>query len=155
MHAYIPYTFFKTTFTLDFPFANIEIALNFSINYFCANCLYQPLPESPSRQRSFYTRQSGKEYSAKGSLPSIFFVHSANTLPSVEKHSIKKNTRQIKNHKPRPPKKEQKQFFKLWEQLSIHYHYPTHHTVIFLLFLNQIYMFCEWWNSNSQHFSRT
>jgi hypothetical protein len=44
----------------------------------------------------------GKEHSAnissaKGSLPSAFFGHSAKNLPSVKKHSAKKNTRQIKN----------------------------------------------------------
>jgi hypothetical protein len=57
----------------------------------------------------------GKEHSAnilsaKGSLPSTFFGHSAKTLPSVEKYSAKKNTRQIKNRKKQ---KNSKTFFKL------------------------------------------
>jgi hypothetical protein len=42
---------------------------------------------------------SAKISSAKGSLPSAFFGHSAKTLPSVKKQSAKKNTRQIKNRK--------------------------------------------------------
>jgi hypothetical protein len=55
----------------------------------------------------------GKEHSAnissgKGSLSSTFFGHSAKTLPSIKKHSAKKNTRQIKNEKI---KKNSKTFF--------------------------------------------
>ena len=52
---------------------------------------------------------SAKISSAKGSLPSVFFGHSAKTLPSVKKHSAKKNTRQINNRKL---KKTTKHFFK-------------------------------------------
>jgi hypothetical protein len=51
-----------------------------------------------------------KEHSAKGSLPSTFFGHSAKTLPTVKKHSVNKNTRQIKNRKNL--KKTAKHFFK-------------------------------------------
>jgi hypothetical protein len=90
----------------------------------------------------------GKEYSANillanGSLSNTFFGHSVNTLPSVEKHSANKSTRQIKKHK-----KQQIIFFKkIREQLPNHFHCHTHRPIIFTIF-NQIYMFCEWWDSN-------
>jgi hypothetical protein len=47
------------------------------------------------------TRQKtlGKYFIGKGFFAEYFFRHSAKTLPSVEKHSAKKNTRQIKNKK--------------------------------------------------------
>ena len=48
-------------------------------------------------------KHSANILSANGSLPSTFFGHSAKTLPSVEKHPAKKNTRQIKDRKK--PKK--------------------------------------------------
>jgi hypothetical protein len=49
----------------------------------------------------FYTRQRilGKHFIGKGFFADYFFGHSAKSLPSVEKHSVMKNTRQIKNHK--------------------------------------------------------
>jgi hypothetical protein len=56
-------------------------------------------------------KHSANILSAKGSLPSTFFGHSAKTLTSVEKHSAKKKTRQIKNRKKF--KKTAKHFFKL------------------------------------------
>jgi hypothetical protein len=79
-----------------------------------------------------------KEYSANilsanGFLPSTFFRHSAKNLPSVKKHSAKKNNRQIKNHNPPPPKKNSKTFFKLCEHLSNTSHYHTHRPIIFSL----------------------
>jgi hypothetical protein len=87
----------------------------------------------------------------------LFFGHSAKILPSVEKHSAKKSTRQSKNHKK--PKKTVKTFFKLWKQLSKHYSlYHTHSLTFFTIILNQsnqIYMFCEWWDSNSRPLSHT
>jgi hypothetical protein len=57
----------------------------------------------------------------------VLFWHSAKTLPSIEKHSTKKSTRQIKNRK-----KNKKHFFKkLQEQLSNPTYYITHRSVIF------------------------
>jgi hypothetical protein len=53
-------------------------------------------------------KHSANILSAKGSLSSTFFGHSAKTLPSVEKQSAKKSTRQIKNYKK--PQKTAKHF---------------------------------------------
>jgi hypothetical protein len=79
-----------------------------------------------TRQSLCRVLHSANILSAKGSLLSTFFGHSAKTLPNVENHSAKKRTRQIKNHK-KP--KNSKTFFKLWEQLSNHYPlpYPSHY----------------------------
>jgi hypothetical protein len=53
------------------------------------------------------------KYLINNTLPDL------SSLSSVEKHSAKKNTREIKNRKKTP--KNSKTFFKLWEQLSNHY----------------------------------
>jgi hypothetical protein len=80
--------------------------------------------------------------SAKSFLPSTFSDNSANTLPSVEKHSANKSTQQIKNRKN---PKNSKTFLKLWEQLSNHYPFTIPIALsVFTIILNQIYMFCEW-----------
>jgi hypothetical protein len=68
--------------------------------------MHEALPKSryllsvyDTRQMPFYTRQSlcRDILSAEGFLPSTY-------LPSVEKHSSKKNTRQIKNRNPKNSK---------------------------------------------------
>jgi hypothetical protein len=51
--------------------------------------------ECNTRQRTLGKDFIGKEFFAE----CFFFGHSAKTLPSVKKHSTKKNTRQIKNRK--------------------------------------------------------
>jgi hypothetical protein len=121
---------------------------------FFAECLRHSAKTILHSVKSLSSVTLGKEYSAnilsaKDSLPSTFFGHSVKSLPSVEKHSTNKNTRQIKNHKK--PQKIAKHFFNYVNQLSNHY--PI--TIIialsfFTINLNQIYMFCEWWDSNSQ-----
>ena len=77
--------------------------------------------ERYTRQRVLY-----KHFIGKGFFVEYFFGRSAKTLPNVEKHSAKKSTRQIKNHKKTQKKQN---IFKLWEQLSNHYPlpYPSHY----------------------------
>lgn len=60
-----------------------------------------------------------------------FFRHLKKILPSVEQHSAKKNTQQIKK-----TKKNSKHFLKIYVNKC----HP------FLPFFNQIFMFCEWWD---------
>jgi hypothetical protein len=66
-----------------------------------------PLPES----RSLSSVTLGKHFIAKSFLSNTFFRHSTKTLLSVENHSAKKSTRQIKNRKKTP--KNCKTFFKI------------------------------------------
>jgi hypothetical protein len=78
------------------------VVINVLVLQFIWLYVHLSLPESHSLPSFYFTL--GKEHSAnilsaKSSLPSTFFGHSAKTLPSVEKHSAKKNTRQIKNRK--------------------------------------------------------
>jgi hypothetical protein len=73
----------------------------------------------------------------------LFFGHSAKTLPSVKKHSAKKNTRQIK--KIEKIKKKQQNIFKILGTTL--QPYPTTLLValsFFTIILNQTYMFCKW-----------
>jgi hypothetical protein len=75
--------------------------------------------------------------SAKGSLPSTFFRHCWKALGKLR---IEKT-----------PKKRQNIFKIIGTTLQ-----PLHIITIYIalsfftIILNQIYMFCEWWNSNSQ-----
>jgi hypothetical protein len=113
---------------------------------------------SPTLDKGNFTLGKAKEYttnilSVNGSLSSTFFGHSAKTLSSVEKHSAKKSTRQINNRKKL---KKQQNIFKITGTTL--QPLPIITLLIALLFftiiLNQIYMFCEWWDSNSQTLSR-
>jgi hypothetical protein len=68
---------------------------------FFAECFFRTLGKDFAECQKALGKEkhSAKISSANGSLPSAFFGHLAKTLPSVKKHSAKKNTRQIKNRK--------------------------------------------------------
>jgi hypothetical protein len=135
------------------PLSGLSLDLNRTHQAFAALCwlglpaeirsLGVPLimvPDSNTRQRTLDKYFIGKWFFAE-----YFFGHSAKTLPSVKKHSAKKNTRQIKNQN----------FFKKNSKTF----YPTYITLpialsFFTITLNQIYIFCKWWDSNSQPLSR-
>jgi hypothetical protein len=91
------------------------------------------------------TRQRilGKHFIGKRFFVEYFFGHSTKTLPSVEKQSAKKSTRQIKNRKKKP--KTAKHF------LNYRNNSPTTTPItipialsFFTIILNQIYIFYEW-----------
>jgi hypothetical protein len=99
--------------------------------------------------KPFYTRQT--VYRQRVLCRVLFIGHWAKTLPSVEKLSAKKSNWQIKNRKN--PKKQQNILKIMWTTLE-----PLPITIpitlsFFTIILNQIYMFCEWWDSNSHPLS--
>jgi hypothetical protein len=79
--------------------------------------------ERYTRQRVLY-----KHFIGKGFFVEYFFGRSAKTLPNVEKHSAKKSTRQIKNHKKT---QKSKTFLNYGNNSPTTTHYHTHRTIIF------------------------
>jgi hypothetical protein len=83
--------------------------------------------------------------SAKGSLLSTFyrtlgkdFTECRKALGKLKIAKTRKTTKHFKNYVNNS-----------WTTT----HYYTHHPIIFTIILNQIYMFCEWWDSNSHPLS--
>ena len=96
----------------------------------------------------FYTRQRilSKYFIDKEFFAEYFFEHSVKNLPSVEKHS-KKTLGKLRIKKAQ---KTAKYFLKIIGTAL----QPQSITIpialsFFTFILNQIYMFCEWWDSNS------